>query len=303
MHAATTTTTTTATTARVVSWPGSTLEQGRELHRTPMSISADSSLTGPLMMGKDSIGQFERERALARGEKGVFGTSRTASTTTTTTTMSTTTTGDSGILRPPTAATASAASLATTVRHSSSCMRCSSGSVVFVASSAAATTHAGKGGQGERGQGGGTWTAIQCVDFEPSLHNDDVGSRSRSRGKSNNIRHNTTTPIVSVGKGPRTWAGLFGFPRGTPPPLPSTPPASHYDHRPTRPSSCKKSQQGRHLSSGYSDISEKWMLLPEPSRFEGMCSNRGMIIKMTTMVLILCGLVLLVLGFTRSLQV
>ncbi|KAG0242858.1 hypothetical protein BGX31_011448 [Mortierella sp. GBA43] len=45
-----------------------------------------------------------------------------------------------------------------------------------------------------------------------------------------------------------------------------------------------------------SDISEKLMQLPEPSRFEGMCSGRGFI-NITSMVLIMCGLVLLVLGY------
>ncbi|KAK3810040.1 MAG: hypothetical protein J3Q66DRAFT_415201 [Benniella sp.] len=295
MHASGAATTTTVTKARD-SWTGSTLEQGRALHtsRTPTSISADS-LTGPLM-GEDSIGQFERKRAMARGERGVFATSTTASTTTSTTRTTTTTMEDSGILQPPTAA-AITASAATIVCHSSSCIRCSNGSVVFMtssssSSSSSAAPHAGKGGQGEHGQGGGgTWTAIQSVqDFEPSLlHNDDVGS---------NNRYNNP-PIVSVGKGPRTWAGLFGFLRGTStPPPPSTPPASRYNYHGSgnNSNSCsKKSRHGHHLS-GHSDISEKWMQLPEPSRSEGMCSNRG-VINITSMVLILCGLVLLVLGY------
>ncbi|KAF9346554.1 hypothetical protein BGX26_001921 [Mortierella sp. AD094] len=48
--------------------------------------------------------------------------------------------------------------------------------------------------------------------------------------------------------------------------------------------------------SGHSDISEKLMHLPEPSRFEGVCSCRGFI-NVTSMLLILCGLLLLVLGY------
>ncbi|KAF9110153.1 hypothetical protein BGX27_006718 [Mortierella sp. AM989] len=48
--------------------------------------------------------------------------------------------------------------------------------------------------------------------------------------------------------------------------------------------------------SGQSDISEKLMHLPEPSRFEGICSCRGFI-NITSMLLVMCGLVLLVLGY------
>ncbi|KAG0368845.1 hypothetical protein BGZ54_001043 [Gamsiella multidivaricata] len=49
-------------------------------------------------------------------------------------------------------------------------------------------------------------------------------------------------------------------------------------------------------SSSQSDISEKLMHLPEPSRFEGVCSCRG-VVNITSMLLIMCGLVLLVLGY------
>lgn len=56
-----------------------------------------------------------------------------------------------------------------------------------------------------------------------------------------------------------------------------------------------KSRHGRQMS-GHTDISEKLMQLPEPSRFEGMCSGRGMI-NITSMLLIMCGLVLLVLVY------
>ncbi|KAG0203763.1 hypothetical protein BGX28_004079 [Mortierella sp. GBA30] len=44
------------------------------------------------------------------------------------------------------------------------------------------------------------------------------------------------------------------------------------------------------------DMSDKLMHLPELSRFEGMCSCRG-VINIASMVLILCGLVLLILGY------
>ncbi|KAF9145880.1 hypothetical protein BG015_011762 [Linnemannia schmuckeri] len=49
-------------------------------------------------------------------------------------------------------------------------------------------------------------------------------------------------------------------------------------------------------SSTHSDISEKLMHLPDPSPFEGMCSCRGLV-NITSMVLILCGLILLILGY------
>ncbi|KAF9900110.1 hypothetical protein EC991_007900 [Linnemannia zychae] len=49
-------------------------------------------------------------------------------------------------------------------------------------------------------------------------------------------------------------------------------------------------------ASAQSDISEKLMHLPEPSPFEGMCSCRGLV-NITSMFLILCGLVLLILGY------
>ncbi|KAG0260485.1 hypothetical protein BGZ95_004442, partial [Linnemannia exigua] len=48
--------------------------------------------------------------------------------------------------------------------------------------------------------------------------------------------------------------------------------------------------------SAQSDISEKLMHLPEPSPFEGMCSCRGLV-NITSMLLILCGLILLILGY------
>ncbi|KAF9209818.1 hypothetical protein BGZ49_000539 [Haplosporangium sp. Z 27] len=48
--------------------------------------------------------------------------------------------------------------------------------------------------------------------------------------------------------------------------------------------------------SKQSDISESLMHLPEPSRLEGICSCRGFI-NITSMVLILCGLLLLILGY------
>ncbi|KAG0041280.1 hypothetical protein BGZ83_002065 [Gryganskiella cystojenkinii] len=48
--------------------------------------------------------------------------------------------------------------------------------------------------------------------------------------------------------------------------------------------------------SNNSDISEKLMHLPEPSPFEGMCSCRG-VVNITSMTLILCGLILLILGY------
>ncbi|KAF8934536.1 hypothetical protein BGZ47_010339 [Haplosporangium gracile] len=49
-------------------------------------------------------------------------------------------------------------------------------------------------------------------------------------------------------------------------------------------------------SSTHSDITEKLMHLPDPSPFEGMCSCRGLV-NITSMVLILCGLILLILGY------
>ncbi|KAF9538294.1 hypothetical protein EC957_006942 [Mortierella hygrophila] len=49
-------------------------------------------------------------------------------------------------------------------------------------------------------------------------------------------------------------------------------------------------------SSTYSTTSEKLMHLPDPSPFEGMCSCRGLI-NITSMLLILCGLILLILGY------
>ncbi|KAF9950605.1 hypothetical protein BGZ70_001296 [Mortierella alpina] len=49
-------------------------------------------------------------------------------------------------------------------------------------------------------------------------------------------------------------------------------------------------------SSGPLDMSDKLMHLPEPSRFEGMCSCRG-VINIASMLLILLGLVLLILGY------
>ncbi|KAG0367681.1 hypothetical protein BGX24_003135 [Mortierella sp. AD032] len=48
--------------------------------------------------------------------------------------------------------------------------------------------------------------------------------------------------------------------------------------------------------SAQSDISEKLMHLPEPSPFEGMCSCRGLV-NISSMLLILCGLILLILGY------
>lgn len=48
--------------------------------------------------------------------------------------------------------------------------------------------------------------------------------------------------------------------------------------------------------SNQSDVTEKLMHLPEPSRFEGMCSCRG-IFNISSMLLILLGLVLLILGY------
>jgi hypothetical protein len=48
--------------------------------------------------------------------------------------------------------------------------------------------------------------------------------------------------------------------------------------------------------STQSDISEKLMHLSEPSPFEGMCSCRGLV-NITSMVLILCGLIILILGY------
>ncbi|KAF9953007.1 hypothetical protein BGZ72_005758 [Mortierella alpina] len=48
--------------------------------------------------------------------------------------------------------------------------------------------------------------------------------------------------------------------------------------------------------SGPLDMSDKLMHLPEPSRFEGMCSCRG-VINIASMLLILLGLVLLILGY------
>ncbi|KAF9098215.1 hypothetical protein BGX29_007735 [Mortierella sp. GBA35] len=50
--------------------------------------------------------------------------------------------------------------------------------------------------------------------------------------------------------------------------------------------------------SGHSDMSEKLMHLPDdPSPFEGMCSCRGFV-NVTSMLLILCGLILLILGYS-----
>ncbi|KAF9216793.1 hypothetical protein BGZ59_008059 [Podila verticillata] len=48
--------------------------------------------------------------------------------------------------------------------------------------------------------------------------------------------------------------------------------------------------------SNHSDVTEKLMNLPEPSPFEGMCSCRG-IFNISSMLLILLGLVLLILGY------
>lgn len=49
-------------------------------------------------------------------------------------------------------------------------------------------------------------------------------------------------------------------------------------------------------SSTNSNISEKLMHLPDPSPFEGMCTCRGLV-NITSMFLILCGLILLILGY------
>lgn len=68
-------------------------------------------------------------------------------------------------------------------------------------------------------------------------------------------------------------------------------------HRPSSSSSSSISPPRRaRQSSTHSSISEKLMHLPDPSPFEGMCSCRGLV-NITSMFLILCGLILLILGY------
>ncbi|KAG9062003.1 hypothetical protein KI688_006723 [Linnemannia hyalina] len=68
-------------------------------------------------------------------------------------------------------------------------------------------------------------------------------------------------------------------------------------HRPSSTSSSSIPPPRRtRQSSTYSTTSEKLMHLPDPSPFEGMCSCRGLI-NITSMLLILCGLILLILGY------
>ncbi|KAF9118135.1 hypothetical protein BGX30_004808 [Mortierella sp. GBA39] len=68
-------------------------------------------------------------------------------------------------------------------------------------------------------------------------------------------------------------------------------------HRPSSTSSSSISPPRRaRQSSTYSTTSEKLMHLPDPTPFEGMCSFRGLI-NITSMLLILCGLILLILGY------
>ncbi|KAI8352012.1 hypothetical protein B0O80DRAFT_455264 [Mortierella sp. GBAus27b] len=101
------------------------------------------------------------------------------------------------------------------------------------------------------------WATIKSVDFiEPSRNDNGVSDTEHTRTMSTGARKSRTCPLFKVVRG---------------------------------------SRHGRSLS-GQSDISEKLMQLPEPSRFEGMCSGRGFI-NITSMVLIMCGLVLLVLGY------
>ncbi|KAG0050423.1 hypothetical protein BGZ89_003842 [Linnemannia elongata] len=91
---------------------------------------------------------------------------------------------------------------------------------------------------------------------------------------------------VGVGGGdiekPANRGGAFGF---------------GFLHRPSSSSSSSMSPPRRtRQSSTQSSISEKLMHLPDPSPFEGMCSCRGLV-NITSMFLILCGLILLILGY------
>ena len=92
------------------------------------------------------------------------------------------------------------------------------------------------------------------------------------------------------GRGPRRsfLGGLFRFFSGSPSSTAASEQAAralaaHYHLR-------------QRQESGQSDISEKLMHLPEPSPFEGMCSCRG-VVNISSMLLILCGLILLILGY------
>ncbi|KAF9920898.1 hypothetical protein FBU30_009133 [Linnemannia zychae] len=188
------------------------------LIRPNSSVSVDS-MTGPLM-GKDYIGQFERDRAQARNM---------------------------------TPNGSSLSSLASTVKNSH---------------------------------------ASSVASFAPTvMSSTSTLLGDRDNGHRMNERNNMMTNFMKIGS--RTF-GLGYF--------------NHSDDRSsqdynsvyniTRAHEDDPSigdQRQRQLS-GQSDITEKLMHLPEPSRFEGICSCRGLT-NIASMLLILCGLVLLILGY------
>ncbi|KAF9279545.1 hypothetical protein BGZ68_007854 [Mortierella alpina] len=197
----------------------------RELIRSTSSFSATvnisvDSLTGPLT-GDDYIGQFERERAKARG-----------------TMMNMSTSAGSFAAETETPSTI-AASSSTTLTASN------------------ASDHDGHTSLR------GDWK------MKSKVGTDEIHSNSKTRPpRPPPIRRCNTSPDNH-----RSSGGNGGFRR-----------------------SFLQTVRIRRESSGPLDMSDKLMHLPEPSRFEGMCSCRG-VINIASMLLILLGLVLLILGY------
>ncbi|KAF9981036.1 hypothetical protein BGZ75_007694, partial [Mortierella antarctica] len=205
-----------------------------------MASSMDS-LAGPLT-GDDYIGQFERERAKARGMM-----------------MKTTTTNSAGSLG-------------------------AEAETLMTAESSSATLT----------------TASEASDHESHANSRDW--------KKNEVGADETHSHAHAHK--HGHLPPHPHPRPRPPPIrrSHTSPKTHKNHNDNNDKNNNNSSSSgirrsflqtiriRRESSGPLDMSDRLMHLPEPSRFEGMCSCRG-VINIASMLLILLGLVLLILGY------
>ncbi|KAF9571404.1 hypothetical protein EC968_000619 [Mortierella alpina] len=219
-----------------LSSPGLTRGGERELIRSTstssltMTTSLDS-LTGPLT-GDDYIGQFERERAKARG-------------------MTLMTGSGSG-------------SFATEAETSSSSSSFSSSTTAAPALSS--TTLGTTSEASEREHQGGSKGELR---------------KKKVIGDETHHRPSPPPPFRRCNTSPDTYNKNNNH---------------HHSNAALRHSFLQTIRLRQDSSSGPLDMSDKLMHLPEPSRFEGMCSCRG-VINIASMFLILLGLVLLILGY------